>query len=113
MTNDLFGRYRFDDIPPPEPYRLHMDGEWDIPLLVRFGREYMQVYSFLYVLESAARGNEFQKARLRLALHAYPWKGGWRLISFSTSSTPCRHNTDFVYGPSNMGRPVLSKFWSE
>ena len=94
MTNDLFGRYRFDDIPPPEPYRLHMDGEWDIPLLVTFGREYMQVYSFLYVLESAARGNEFQKARLRLALHAYPWKGGWSAVDFFqylVSTVPPQH----------------------
>ena len=92
MADDLFGR--IDDIPPPEPYRLRMDGEWDFVRLSTFPRQYMQVYSFFYVLESAARGDEFHKARLGWALQAFPWRGGWSSVDFFqylVNSVPRQH----------------------
>ena len=82
MASDDELRNDDEDVTPPELYRLDMDGEWGLLELSGFGRQYVQVYSFYHVLTAAERGHELSLARLRWALHAFPWRGGWSSVDF-------------------------------
>ena len=71
-----------EEVEPPELYRLELDGDWGLWELSEFGRQYVQAYSFYHVLIAADRGNELCLYRLRWALHAFPWRGGWSSVDF-------------------------------
>ena len=83
-----------DDHDPPQIYRLELDGDWGWWEFSGLGRQYVQVYSFYHVLIAADRGNEYCLDRLRWALRAFPWKGGWSSVDFFDAlvrTVPRRH----------------------
>ena len=84
------GRKVFDDdyddrLPPPETYRLELDGEWDLWEFSGFGKHYVQCYSLFHLLIASTNGNEVSYKQLDWALHAFPWKGGWSTVDFFDS----------------------------
>ena len=68
-------------LPVAGRHRLEMGGEWGLLELSGFGRQYVQVYSFLYALESATDNEELNEATAR-AFRAFPWAGGWSAVDF-------------------------------
>ena len=65
-------------------HRLEMDGDWGLLELSGFGRQYVQLYSFLYVLESTGAEPEPDEATLH-PFRAFPWAGGWSAVDFFDS----------------------------
>ena len=70
------------DDRPPELYRLELGGEWGLWEFSGFGRQYVQSYSLYHALMAADQGDELSWYRLRGAISAYPWRGGWSSVDF-------------------------------
>ena len=62
-------------------YRLEIDGDWELMELSGFGRQYVQVYSFLYAFEYGMK-QEPPDHRMFHAFKAFPWIGGWSAVNF-------------------------------
>lgn len=79
-------------------YRLEMDGPWELLDLSYFGRQYVQVYSLLYVLHVSADLDEFDD-RVHHTFNAFPWRGGWSAVGFYESlrrAVPKSHQPNVV-----------------
>ena len=57
-------------------YRLEIDGDWELLELSGFGRQYVQVYSFLYAFEYSIK-QEHPNDRTLRAFNKFPV--GWWL----------------------------------
>ena len=69
------------DEPVASKTRLSLDGEWSLLDLSSFGRQYVQVYSFLYAIKHGAPPEDldddpFGFNRVLRAFEVFPWAGG-------------------------------------
>ena len=67
--------------PKRGEYRLQIDREWELFELSGFGRQYVQIYSFLYAFEYGIK-QEYPNHRALHAFEAFPWAGGWSAVNF-------------------------------
>lgn len=84
-------------------YRLHMDGDWGLFELSQFRRQYVQLYSFLYVLtyapDPAQESPSPHDYTVSYAFRAFPWRGGWSAVDFFGSLSrivPTEHRPRIV-----------------
>ena len=61
------------------PYRIYIEGRWEISDLYVFPHRYAEVYSFLYALGAAGSPDE---SAFREAFERYPWQGGYSAVNF-------------------------------
>ena len=92
------------DEPVAGKTRLSLDGDWGLLELSGFGRQYVQVYSFLYAIEYGAPPEDldddpFGFNRVLRAFRVFPWAGGWSSVGFYKSlqvSVPKEHRPRIV-----------------
>ena len=77
------------DEPVASKMRLTLGGKWSLLDLSSFGRQYVQVYSFLYAIEHGATedldDDPFGLNRFLRAFEVFPWAGGWSAVGFYES----------------------------
>ena len=78
------------DEPVASKTRLSLDGEWSLLELSSFGRQYVQVYSFLYAIQHGAPPEDLDDGpfgfnRVLRAFEVFPWAGGWSAVGFYES----------------------------
>ena len=81
-------------------HEIGMDGEWELLDFSGFGRQYVQVYSFMYAMNVAFPGNVFIEEsvldEVSLAFRRFPWRGGWSSVHFYNS---LRNATPEIHRP--------------